>query len=522
MKITVKNYKRFDRTTPATFVLDRGLTALVGPNNSGKSSLLRFFYDFRTVISAHVDSLDTLLRSQYGRNSTPGYVEDSEPFSTTSDGSITIRFELESRTSTEPEWIEIALRREDMGAATTMHPWPAKVIGVSSQGTQVVVSSDGGNSRHFDVGRYREFFQAVKDSVYIPGFRHILPGAGEMQFDLQVGQDFVTLWRNLKLGGSRSNARTADEIVEDVARLFGFRRLEVNATADGKTLQLTVDGEPYRLSEVGGGVSEFLQVLTTVATRQPQLVLIDEPELHLHPRLQMDFLTSIAKHARYGVLFATHNLGLARSSAARIYTVTPTDPRRSRVDPFGEQYVLAEVLGELSFGSAVSTAGNAILLVEGRTDVLVFQQFLRALGLDHHYILISLSGADLINGSAAGPLAEIQRLTSRVYAIIDSEQTDPDDPLDSARSAFRDICEQLNIPCHILARRATENYLSDRAIKLVKGAKYRALSEHESLASVDPRWDKKESWRIAQVMTIEEWSGTDLGVFLKSLPDFAV
>jgi ABC-type cobalamin/Fe3+-siderophores transport system ATPase subunit len=31
--------------------LDRGLTALVGPNNSGKSTILEFFYELRDVFA---------------------------------------------------------------------------------------------------------------------------------------------------------------------------------------------------------------------------------------------------------------------------------------------------------------------------------------------------------------------------------------------------------------------------------------------------------------------------------------
>src|SRR3972149_1321542 len=47
--ITFKNYRCFPDSRPARISLRNGLTALVGVNNSGKSSLLKFFYEFRSL-----------------------------------------------------------------------------------------------------------------------------------------------------------------------------------------------------------------------------------------------------------------------------------------------------------------------------------------------------------------------------------------------------------------------------------------------------------------------------------------
>lgn len=47
---------------------------------------------------------------------------------------------------------------------------------------------------------------------------------------------------------------------------------------------------------------------STVAMKSPKLLLIDEPESHLHPSLQAKFLTAMTSYADYGVFFATHSL----------------------------------------------------------------------------------------------------------------------------------------------------------------------------------------------------------------------
>jgi len=51
-------------------------------------------------------------------------------------------------------------------------------------------------------------------------------------------------------------------------------------------------------------------VLGNAALKKPSFILIDEPEISLHPSLQLKFLMKLAGYASEGVVFATHNIGL--------------------------------------------------------------------------------------------------------------------------------------------------------------------------------------------------------------------
>src|SRR4051794_13789331 len=53
--ITLKNYRCFADSRPATFRLGDGFTSFIGINNAGKSAALRFFWEFRGLLNSLSD-----------------------------------------------------------------------------------------------------------------------------------------------------------------------------------------------------------------------------------------------------------------------------------------------------------------------------------------------------------------------------------------------------------------------------------------------------------------------------------
>lgn len=178
---------------------------------------------------------------------------------------------------------------------------------------------------------------------------------------------------------------------------------------------------------------------------------------------------------------------------------------------------LSEFLGELSFSGYRELGCNKVLLVEGSTDVKTVQQFLRLYKKDHEVMLLPLGGNQLINESREAELEEIKRISQSIFALIDSERAAPVAPLPPTRAAFVEACGRAKITCHVLERRAIENYFSDRAVKKVNGDKYRSLEPFQTINEATPAWSKAENWRIAREMDLEDLKTTDLGEFLSSI-----
>lgn len=364
-------------------------------------------------------------------------------------------------------------------------------------------------------------FEACKylsSTTFIGPFRNAINiGGSESYYDIQIGQTFVNNWQAWKTSESRHERSNIVDLQRDIRELFGYASLEIQASTGARGLQAVINDKPYDLVEVGSGLSQFILVLANAKRRNSEFIMIDEPELNLHPSLQLTFLTTLASYAKIGLVYGTHSIGLARANADRVYALRRIEEGISEIRNYDEMPILAEFLGELNFGGYRELGFDQILLVEGPTDVRTIHQFLQKLGAGKKFVLLPLSGASLINAKVEHHLEEVRRITPHVAAIIDSERDTPEAVLSPDRQAFVTACQNAGVPCRVLDRPAIENYLTESAIRKVKSDKYRALGPYERLKAINPAWSKEENWKIAREMDFADIADTDLGNFLRTL-----
>ena len=526
--LTVKNYRCFPDSHPARLAIRKGFTALVGLNNSGKSSLLKFFYEFRELFRrlSTPDILPSLRGSDQAFNLV-GISDLAEVFSNENSRNLTIEINCSpSQSEPLPENVPIRLivevlrnqnvfKVKEVRTKNEVIPYhPEYQVSQVEDGVYLVRSGQR-------VAYLQPLFialQLLASTTYLAAFRNAINvGGNQNYFDIRIGEQFLQAWRSFKTGAVKQQANAAYRLTDDIRHIFGFADLEINTSDDNRTLQVFVNGRAFRLDELGSGLAQFILVLANVATRQQAYILLDEPELNLHPALQIDFLTTIASYASEGVIFCTHSIGLARAVGQQVYSLKRLQEGVSEMQPLEATPRLAEFLGELSFSGYRELGFQRVLLVEGPTDVTTFQQCLRKRNLDHKIVCLPLGGAAMITGGRETELEEIKRISPDLHVLIDSERNAEGEQLAPERLSFINTCEKLGLRHHVLQRRAIENYFSERAIKAMKGEKYRALAPFEKLKDVLPAWAKAENWRIAREMTLDELKDTDLGQFLESL-----
>jgi ABC-type cobalamin/Fe3+-siderophores transport system ATPase subunit len=528
IEITLKNYRCFSDTSPACFVMRKGFTAFVGVNNAGKSSLLKFFVEFRQLFRALAGSpAQVAIALNKGQDFPFQQVKDPTGIFC-KENNRDLSVEIVFRNVKPPrETSEIPkLNKMLITVSRKYHKWTVKLF---AEGQQLDFPEGNPNPSEWRLARKDpsdldldisnlQDLNLLANAFYIGPFRNAINmGESNNYYDIQVGQAFIRMWGTNKTGNLISLNEAMLRLTEDIRRIFGFSNLEINSADDDTDFKVYLNGKSYTLLELGGGLAQFIIVLGNAATRQPSFILIDEPELNLHPRLQLDFLTTLGSYAQEGILFATHNIGLARASAQQIYSVRVRDDKEHDVRPLEGTPRLSEFLGEMSFSGYRELGYRKLLLVEGASDVLTIQQFLRIYGKEHEIVILPLGGGEMIKEGIEPQLEEIKRITNNIIALIDSERNKPDAHLNKNIQGFVDACSRTVIDCHVLRYRAIENYLSERAIQIVFGPKYSALKPYELLKGVEFGWGKADNWKIARVMEKWELEQTDLGEFLDKL-----
>ncbi len=536
-KLTLRNYRCFDWNNPAVLEFGGGFTAFVGSNNSGKSTVLRSIYELRDMFYQAFSSLNSSNKFQTGTQ--PLGVSDITEIANESDPEK-FQFTIEVYDSLIPQNDErfyhaVEILFEYHTQTRLLFPKKVKAINAhrdewnlddgairsATSGHNLPNLGYSDNAKMVNYSDLMAFTMELYQSRYFPAFRNAINEGAGNYYDLPVGTALVATWDQWKAGNLRTQQIAISKVENEIAGLLGFSSLQINANQNKTTLNLNIDGRPQKLHEVGAGVAQLIIVLAAALVNKPPYILIDEPELSLHPALQLNFLATLGSYAQKGLLYSTHSISLARSTAQRIYAVKRIKNGLSQMHPFNDNKInYGGWLGELSYSSRIELGCEGLLLVEGSTDVMFFQEFLRKLGKDQKYVVMQLGGSSMIKGGVVPQLSELTRIIddpSKIRVFIDSEKDSNNSQLAEDRKQFVKDCESVGIKVQVSRRRATENYFEENGIKKVLGADYKPLGEFQKLKSSPKPWHKSENWRIARETAIEDIKDTDLGKFLDSL-----
>jgi energy-coupling factor transporter ATP-binding protein EcfA2 len=266
--------------------------------------------------------------------------------------------------------------------------------------------------------------------------------------------------------------------------------------------------------DCGLGLQELLIILYFALASEHELVLIEEPENHLHPEIQRRLIAFLREKTEKQFFLSTHSsVFLNTQFADRVFACRMTDS--VHVENATSRAI---VLTELGYSIADNLVSDLVVLCEGPKDKPVLEEFFQKMGLlDRSNIKVWPLGGDIMDQLDLSVFQQSQQL----IALIDN------DPGSShVRKRFLKKCEELNIPVTHLKRYSLENYFSMAAIaSVMKGQMPAGIGELDPKKSVSDQLGfevKKNGGKIAKEMKLEDIKSTDFEEFLHKVATLVV
>jgi energy-coupling factor transporter ATP-binding protein EcfA2 len=234
----------------------------------------------------------------------------------------------------------------------------------------------------------------------------------------------------------------------------------------------------FPLADLGSGIEQVVLHAIAATSAENSVVTFEEPELHLHPVLQRQLLTYLAKYTSNQYFISTHSAHMIDTLHANVFHVqlvngqtiieyAHTDAERHRV------------CEELGYRPSDIVQSNCVIWVEGPSDRVYLQHWLKQqdshLQEGVHFAIMFYGGKLLSHLSAAETddqddnlenLIQLRMLNRHIAVIIDSDSTKKDQPIRETKQRVVDEVLKHGGVAWVTEGREIENYVHPATLKV--------------------------------------------------------
>ena len=169
-----------------------------------------------------------------------------------------------------------------------------------------------------------------------------------------------------------------------IQKLFGYELLPPDASGPfiRSEYRMTGEGQSFDIASAGSGFQQVLMLLTFLNTREGAVLLLDEPDAHLHVILQDAIyheLRTVAARQRSQLIVATHSEVVINAVEPRELYVVLNEPRRVADNAERNRLISSlQALNNAEIMQALEVRG--VLYVEGHTDIDILRAWAARLG----------------------------------------------------------------------------------------------------------------------------------------------
>lgn len=282
-----------------------------------------------------------------------------------------------------------------------------------------------------------------------------------------IGEEEAKRLLSLKI--QRGGPEVLRGIQDTISTLLGvqidaFQGEDVPVPLGRMSAELDVDN--FLVEVNGSGIREALRLILDVEFEKPDILLVEEPELHLHPGLETSIMRYLERTSGHRQVFiTTHSTNfLDNAEMTNVFLVSKSKKGATQVDHLTPGDVEIYVPQELGLRLSSLFLFDRLVFVEGQSDESVFREWSTTLGINlskANLGFIHMGGVrNFTHYATEQILSFLTRRQVRLFFVVDRDERDSND--------ISQLKELLSARAELfsLRRRELENYmLEPRAVR---------------------------------------------------------
>lgn len=271
--------------------------------------------------------------------------------------------------------------------------------------------------------------------------------------------------RILKLKTQRGGLDKLRDIQEPVETLLG---VQIDAFASGTETQYQrrrilmpseaeLDVDNFLVAVNGSGIKEALRVILDVEFEKPDILLVEEPEIHLHPALETSMMRYLKKLSAYCQVFlTTHSTNfLDTAEMKNVYLVSKATS--TQVQHINLEEAEVQVPKELGLRLSSLFMFDRLVFVEGESDESILREWALTTKVNFSQFNVGFVPMEGVHNFAHYAQEKTLNLLSKrqvkILFLIDRDERE-----DTEITRLQERCGD-NAKLTVLSRREIENYL---------------------------------------------------------------
>jgi len=458
---------------PVWVNLEKKINVYIGANNSGKSNILRAFEWLcqNNYLEKRLSQIDLHQRDEKNilRISLKATFEEDDGILEVSGKNFLLDFSSQGK---QKEWTKGPLEANEQKDLKLFNAFMKKYTGKyftawpREDELEIV-------KQNIYVHITNHLLKNLPQTFYIPQFRQIAPGE-EYTIKGEGIVEMLASWQHPEI--------TADENIERflkiqnlLKKLLNLGNIEMEVVHTKNQIIVKNGNLRLPLESYGAGVHELIILAVAIYSKENAVFLIEEPEIHLHPRLQKEFLNFIVNETNNKYLITTHSNALIQPSPnVEVVHLKLSKESTKGLRVESSENVL-EILNDLGISPSDILQSNSVLWVEGPSDRIYLNRWVNLCfpelieGIDYSVMFyggkllyhLSMDRDTFPNPSDLIPLL---RINQKSIIIIDSDRKKKGARISDTKKRIKSECDQNNIYCWITNGKEIENYLTNASV----------------------------------------------------------